>query len=154
MQSGRRGRGERARACRRSGQTALGQVGSPRVLAVGRRARARVRSARSSMCAAAQENLRQLCVFKLANESGQPWQWWDYVTRFADECKMSEKNYNEECAEKVRQAAGHAAHARSAAVCAVRLSGVRHAQDAARMNMLGHQHSFLVTRCLQSRPVQ
>ena len=54
------------------------------------------------MCAFAQENLRQLCVFKLANQSGQPWQWWDYVTRFADECKMSEKNYNEECAEKVR----------------------------------------------------
>ena len=50
----------------------------------------------------AQENLRQLCVFKLANQSEQPWQWWDYVTRFADECKMSEQNYNEECAEKVR----------------------------------------------------
>ncbi len=66
---------------------------------------ARARLARWAACAAAQENLRQLCVFKLANESGQPWQWWDYVTRFADECKMSEKNYNEECAEKVRQAA-------------------------------------------------
>ena len=52
--------------------------------------------------AAAQENLRQLCVFKEANQSGQPWQWWDYVTRFADECKMSEQNYNEECAEKAR----------------------------------------------------
>ena len=50
----------------------------------------------------AQENLRQLCVFKLANQSNQPWQWWDYVTRFADECKMSEQNYNEECAEKAR----------------------------------------------------
>ena len=51
-----------------------------------------------------QENLRQLCVFKLANASGQPWQWWDYVTRFANECKMSEQKYNEECAEKVRRA--------------------------------------------------
>ena len=50
-----------------------------------------------------QENLRQLCVFKLANASGQPWQWWDYVTRFANECKMSEQKYNEECAEKVQR---------------------------------------------------
>ena len=33
-----------------------------------------------------QENLRQLCVFKLANESGQPWQWWTYVTKFAGVC--------------------------------------------------------------------
>jgi hypothetical protein len=48
-----------------------------------------------------QENLRQLCVFKLANESGVPWKWWEYVTRFGDECKMSENQYNEECAERV-----------------------------------------------------
>ena len=49
-----------------------------------------------------QENLRQLCVFKLANESGVPWKWWQYVTKFGDECKMSENQYNEECAERVR----------------------------------------------------
>ncbi|CAK0785896.1 hypothetical protein CVIRNUC_009109 [Coccomyxa viridis] len=48
-----------------------------------------------------QENLRQLCVFKLANESGVPWKWWQYVTKFGDECKMSENQYNEECAERV-----------------------------------------------------
>ena len=48
-----------------------------------------------------QENLRQLCVFKLANESAVPWKWWEYVTRFGDECKMSENQYNEECAERV-----------------------------------------------------
>ena len=51
-----------------------------------------------------QENLRQLCVFKLANESGVPWKWWEYVTRFGDECKMSENQYNEECAERVSPA--------------------------------------------------
>ena len=61
----------------------------------------------SPSCAVpAQENLRQLCVFKLANQSNQPWQWWDYVTRFAGECKMSEQNYNEECAEKARPRIG------------------------------------------------
>ncbi|KAK9804195.1 hypothetical protein WJX72_000406 [[Myrmecia] bisecta] len=48
-----------------------------------------------------QENLRQLCVFKLGNDSAMPWVWWDYVTKFADECKMSENHYNEECAERV-----------------------------------------------------
>mmetsp|Transcript_11383 Transcript_11383/g.20587 ORF Transcript_11383/g.20587 Transcript_11383/m.20587 type:complete len:737 (-) Transcript_11383:220-2430(-) len=47
------------------------------------------------------ENLRQLCVFELAKASGKTWLWWDYVTRFADECKMSDKMYNEACAEQV-----------------------------------------------------
>jgi hypothetical protein len=29
------------------------------------------------------QNLRQACFFKVANESGRPWQWWDYVTDFS-----------------------------------------------------------------------
>ena len=49
----------------------------------------------------AQENLRQLCVFRLANESGKPWMWWDYVTRFGEECTMVGHTYDEACAEKV-----------------------------------------------------
>lgn len=49
-----------------------------------------------------QENLRQLCVFKLANESSVPWKWWEYVTKFGEQCKMSSNQYNEECAERVR----------------------------------------------------
>jgi hypothetical protein len=48
-----------------------------------------------------QENLRQLCVFHLANASGEPWRWWQYVTKFADECKMSDNKYTEACAEQV-----------------------------------------------------
>jgi len=52
---------------------------------------------------AVQENLRQLCVFKLANESGKPWLWWDYVTKFGDECSMVDRTYDEDCAEKVRR---------------------------------------------------
>lgn len=48
-----------------------------------------------------QENLRQLCVFHLANASGEPWRWWQYVTKFADECKMSDNKYTESCAEQV-----------------------------------------------------
>lgn len=54
-----------------------------------------------------QENLRQLCVYKLANESGRPWVWWEYTTRFSDECKMTENNYNEECAERVSHRCSH-----------------------------------------------
>ncbi len=48
-----------------------------------------------------QENLRQLCVYRLANETGKPEQWWDYITRFGAECAMKDKNYNAKCAEKV-----------------------------------------------------
>ena len=48
-----------------------------------------------------QENLRQLCVFKLASEAGQSYRWWEYVTKFGEECTMAGKKYNSECAERV-----------------------------------------------------
>ena len=48
-----------------------------------------------------QENLRQLCVWKLGNDAGQPWHWWEYVTAFGEQCQMADNNYNEECAEQV-----------------------------------------------------
>ncbi|CAN6453795.1 unnamed protein product [Victoria cruziana] len=47
------------------------------------------------------ENLRQLCVHRVANESNKPWLWWDYVTDFHIRCRMSEKKYNQDCAEEV-----------------------------------------------------
>ena len=47
------------------------------------------------------ENLRQLCVFKLANATTKPWLWWDYVTRFGESCTMASKKYGPDCAEKV-----------------------------------------------------
>ncbi|XP_059640556.1 vacuolar-sorting receptor 1-like [Cornus florida] len=52
------------------------------------------------------QNLRQACVFKVANESGRPWLWWDYVTDFAIRCPMKEKKYNKECANQVIQSLG------------------------------------------------
>eukprot|EP01018_Ginkgo_biloba_P004479 Gb_19839 [translate_table: standard] len=52
------------------------------------------------------ENLRQLCVFKVARESKKPWVWWDYVTDFHIRCPMKEKKYNKECAEKVISSLG------------------------------------------------
>eukprot|EP00897_Mesotaenium_endlicherianum_P008556 jgi/Mesen1/7729/ME000407S06957 len=52
------------------------------------------------------ENLRELCVYKQANETGKPWIWWDYVTDFKLRCTMAEKNYNTECAEKVLSSLG------------------------------------------------
>ena len=48
-----------------------------------------------------QENLRQLCVWKLGNDAGQPWHWWEYVTAFGEQCQMADENYNQECAEQV-----------------------------------------------------
>lgn len=47
------------------------------------------------------ENLRQLCVHRVANESSRPWVWWDYVTDFHSRCSMKEKKYSIECAENV-----------------------------------------------------
>lgn len=47
------------------------------------------------------ENLRQLCVHRVANESGRSWVWWDYATDFHIRCSMKEKHYSKECAEDV-----------------------------------------------------
>ncbi|KAM5549586.1 hypothetical protein ABKV19_000821 [Rosa sericea] len=52
------------------------------------------------------ENLRQLCVFKVANETQKPWVWWDYVTDFQIRCPMKEKKYNKECADAVIKSLG------------------------------------------------
>eukprot|EP00270_Netrium_digitus_P006016 TRINITY_DN1813_c0_g1_i3.p1 TRINITY_DN1813_c0_g1~~TRINITY_DN1813_c0_g1_i3.p1 ORF type:complete len:606 (+),score=130.28 TRINITY_DN1813_c0_g1_i3:60-1820(+) len=52
------------------------------------------------------ENLRQLCAFRVAKEKGQPWLWWNYVTDFRLRCKMSLKNYNQDCAESVMSSLG------------------------------------------------
>ncbi|MBA0698693.1 hypothetical protein Goari_000392, partial [Gossypium aridum] len=52
------------------------------------------------------ENLRQLCVFKVANESSKSWLWWDYVTDFQIRCPMKEKKYNKECADAVMKSLG------------------------------------------------
>ncbi|PWA79082.1 VACUOLAR SORTING RECEPTOR 2 [Artemisia annua] len=47
------------------------------------------------------QNLRQACFYKVANESGKPWLWWDYVTDFAIRCPMKEERYTKKCAEDV-----------------------------------------------------
>ncbi|XP_077244387.1 vacuolar-sorting receptor 6-like [Tasmannia lanceolata] len=47
------------------------------------------------------ENLRQLCVHRIANESNRPWVWWDFVTDFHIRCSMKKKKYSKECAEEV-----------------------------------------------------
>lgn len=52
------------------------------------------------------QNLRQACLFKVANDSGKPWIWWDYVTDFAIRCPMKEKKYTKECADQVIQSLG------------------------------------------------
>ncbi|XP_073045597.1 vacuolar-sorting receptor 3-like [Primulina eburnea] len=52
------------------------------------------------------ENLRQLCVFKVTNETNKPWIWWDYVTDFQIRCPMKEKKYNKECADSVVKSLG------------------------------------------------
>jgi hypothetical protein len=65
------------------------------------------------------ENLRQLCVYKVGNESsGKAWLWWDYVTDFHVRCPMSEKKYNQECAEQVITSLGDSSmHKLSGYIC-------------------------------------
>ncbi|KAL5773742.1 hypothetical protein ACOSP7_013385 [Xanthoceras sorbifolium] len=52
------------------------------------------------------ENLRQLCVHRVANESNRSWVWWDYVTDFHIRCSMKEKRYSKECANDVMKSLG------------------------------------------------
>uniref|UniRef100_A0A5B7BE82 EGF-like calcium-binding domain-containing protein n=1 Tax=Davidia involucrata TaxID=16924 RepID=A0A5B7BE82_DAVIN len=47
------------------------------------------------------ENLRQLCVHRVANESNRSWVWWDYVTDFHIRCSMKQKRFSKECADDV-----------------------------------------------------
>ena len=46
------------------------------------------------------ENRRQICVFKQANASAEPWFWWDFVQKFDTECSMTKSTYDEECSER------------------------------------------------------
>ncbi|CAH2059333.1 unnamed protein product [Thlaspi arvense] len=52
------------------------------------------------------ENLRQLCVHRVAKEKNISWVWWDYVTDFNIRCSMKEKKYSKECAETVVESLG------------------------------------------------
>ncbi|KAF2588976.1 hypothetical protein F2Q70_00040803 [Brassica cretica] len=47
------------------------------------------------------QNLRQACVYRVLNETGKPWVWWDYVTDFAIRCPMKDKKYTKECADEI-----------------------------------------------------
>ncbi|XP_044428784.1 vacuolar-sorting receptor 7 [Triticum aestivum] len=44
---------------------------------------------------------RQLCVHRVANESGRPWAWWDFTMDYKLRCSMKEKKYSKACAEEV-----------------------------------------------------
>ncbi|KAJ4895699.1 Vacuolar-sorting receptor 1 [Raphanus sativus] len=47
------------------------------------------------------QNLRQACVYRVLNETGKPWVWWDYVTDFAIRCPMKDNKYTKECADEI-----------------------------------------------------
>ncbi|KAF8025427.1 hypothetical protein BT93_F2303 [Corymbia citriodora subsp. variegata] len=52
------------------------------------------------------ENLRQLCVHRVANEGNRSWVWWDYVTDFHIRCSMKEKKYSKDCGNNVIKSLG------------------------------------------------
>lgn len=54
-----------------------------------------------------EENKRQLCVFKQANETGKPWLWWDFVGGYGTRCTFANGKFNnEECARSEVEALG------------------------------------------------
>eukprot|EP00878_Enallax_costatus_P034447 GHUV01038194.1.p1 GENE.GHUV01038194.1~~GHUV01038194.1.p1 ORF type:complete len:492 (+),score=107.81 GHUV01038194.1:754-2229(+) len=46
-------------------------------------------------------NVRSLCFARIARDIGEPGLWWEYADKIGNTCKISQKNYNPECAEKV-----------------------------------------------------
>lgn len=52
------------------------------------------------------QNLRQACLYKVANESGKSWIWWDYVTEFATRCSMKNNEYTKDCTDEVIKSLG------------------------------------------------
>ena len=54
-----------------------------------------------------EENKRQLCVFSVANETGKPWLWWDFVGTYGTRCSMANGKFNNaECAKAEVEAIG------------------------------------------------
>ncbi|GMH27714.1 hypothetical protein Nepgr_029557 [Nepenthes gracilis] len=56
------------------------------------------------------ENLRQLCVHRVAKEENRSWVWWDYVTDFHIRCSMKERKYSKTCAEDVLKSLNLSVH--------------------------------------------
>lgn len=52
------------------------------------------------------QNLREACFFKVVNESGKPWLWWDFVSDFITRCPMKDKKFNGDCAARVIHSLG------------------------------------------------
>ncbi|KAE8804082.1 protein TSS [Hordeum vulgare] len=47
------------------------------------------------------ENLRQLCVHRVANSRNASWAWWGFLADYRVRCSMREKKYSRRCAEEV-----------------------------------------------------
>ncbi|KAF0894036.1 hypothetical protein E2562_033916 [Oryza meyeriana var. granulata] len=55
------------------------------------------------------ENLRQLCVHRVANARNASWLWWDYVADYHLRCSMTGNHYTRRCAEDVAKSLGECA---------------------------------------------
>jgi len=54
-----------------------------------------------------EENKRQLCIFKQAQEADKPWLWWDFVGGYSTRCTFANGKFNdEECAKTEVEAIG------------------------------------------------
>jgi hypothetical protein len=51
-------------------------------------------------------NLRSLCFAQVSRDRKEPWLWWDFVDRLGDDCRMADKLYTPECAQKVGREEG------------------------------------------------
>lgn len=54
-----------------------------------------------------EENKRQLCIFKQADEMQKPWKWWDFVGGYGTRCTFESGKFNDvNCAQTEVEAVG------------------------------------------------
>lgn len=51
-------------------------------------------------------NIRSLCFARVSRDRNEPWLWWEFVDRLGEDCRMKDKLYTAECAQKVRRFRG------------------------------------------------
>jgi hypothetical protein len=57
------------------------------------------------------ENVRQICLWRAVNTTGQEGIWWDYVEAFQHNCSTTDATFNQGCSEGTPYTARHTAHA-------------------------------------------
>jgi len=52
------------------------------------------------------ENLRSMCVWNIVNATAQPWKWFDYVSKFQQQCPLTATTFTLACSQTVQRQIG------------------------------------------------